>query len=192
MSACSLRRTVFRTTAPPTARLTTNPVRAGSRDPGRTSRCPVSRGRPVRLPLRTAAEKSSRRRIRAAAGSTGDLPGPRPGPAGQILIRARPLRRRADRIARPALVRMRSRNPCVLARRRLFGWNVRLLTGTPGTDHHLGLGPREGDSAQAGLTTVEVAGSAYVTRTPGHRSNQRAPAHLPEPRVCRTPVGRGP
>jgi hypothetical protein len=27
-------------------------------------------------------------------------------------------------------VRMRRRNPCVLARRRLLGWNVRLLTGT--------------------------------------------------------------
>ncbi len=45
------------------------------------------------------------------------------------LTLARPFRRRAARTARPALVRMRSRNPCVLARRRLFGWNVRLLTG---------------------------------------------------------------
>src|SRR5580693_6962926 len=51
---------------------------------------------------------------------------------GQTLIRARPLRRRAARTARPARVRMRSRNPCVFARRRLFGWNVRLLTRTPG------------------------------------------------------------
>jgi hypothetical protein len=47
----------------------------------------------------------------------------------QTLTRARPLRRRAARIARPARVRMRSRNPCVFARWRLFGWNVRLLTG---------------------------------------------------------------
>jgi hypothetical protein len=31
-------------------------------------------------------------------------------------------------MARPARVRMRSRKPCVLARRRLFGWKVRLLT----------------------------------------------------------------
>jgi hypothetical protein len=38
----------------------------------------------------------------------------------------RPLRRRAARMARPARVRMRNRNPWVLARRRLFGWNVRL------------------------------------------------------------------
>jgi hypothetical protein len=57
----------------------------------------------------------------------------RPGRAGQTLTRARPLRRRAARIARPARVRMRNRNPCVFARWRLFGWNVRLLTGTPGT-----------------------------------------------------------
>jgi hypothetical protein len=33
----------------------------------------------------------------------------------------RPLRRRADRMLRPARVRMRSRNPCTLWRRRLFG-----------------------------------------------------------------------
>lgn len=31
-------------------------------------------------------------------------------------------------MARPARVRMRSRKPWVLARRRLFGWKVRLLT----------------------------------------------------------------
>lgn len=41
---------------------------------------------------------------------------------------ARPLRRREDRIARPARVRMRRRKPCFLARRRLLGWKVRLLT----------------------------------------------------------------
>ncbi len=41
----------------------------------------------------------------------------------------RPLRRRPARMARPARVRMRSRKPWVLLRRRLFGWNVRLLTG---------------------------------------------------------------
>jgi hypothetical protein len=36
------------------------------------------------------------------------------------------LRRRAATMARPARVRIRNRNPWVLARRRLFGWNVRL------------------------------------------------------------------
>ena len=39
----------------------------------------------------------------------------------------RPLRRRAPRIARPARVRIRRRKPCTFARRRLFGWKVRLL-----------------------------------------------------------------
>ena len=34
----------------------------------------------------------------------------------------RPLRRRAEMMARPARVRMRRRNPCTLWRRRLFGW----------------------------------------------------------------------
>src|SRR3954452_14567102 len=41
---------------------------------------------------------------------------------------SRPLRRRPAMIARPARVRIRSRKPWVLDRRRLFGWNVRLLT----------------------------------------------------------------
>ena len=48
---------------------------------------------------------------------------------GQAARRLRPLRRRADRIERPARVRIRNRNPWVLARRRVFGWKVRLLTG---------------------------------------------------------------
>jgi hypothetical protein len=34
----------------------------------------------------------------------------------------RPLRRLEDRMERPARVRMRSRKPCTLWRRRLFGW----------------------------------------------------------------------
>ena len=54
------------------------------------------------------------------------------GRQDQALSLSRPLCRRAARTARPARVRMRSRKPCVLARRRLFGWNVRLLTGAPG------------------------------------------------------------
>jgi hypothetical protein len=41
----------------------------------------------------------------------------------------RPLRRRAARIARPARVFMRRRKPWVLARRRVFGWKVRLVIG---------------------------------------------------------------
>src|SRR3954464_8408463 len=49
-------------------------------------------------------------------------------PAVQAESRARPLRRRPARMARPAAGRRRRRTPWVFARRRLFGWNVRLLT----------------------------------------------------------------
>ena len=55
----------------------------------------------------------------------------------QAARRWRPLPRRAAMIARPARVRIRRRKPCFLCRRRLFGWNVRLLTGmTPVTREH--------------------------------------------------------
>jgi hypothetical protein len=47
------------------------------------------------------------------------------------------LRRRFDTIARPARVRMRSRKPCTRARRRLFGWNVRLPFATTLSSLHL-------------------------------------------------------
>jgi len=52
----------------------------------------------------------------------------RRGRSRQTARLLRPLRRRADRIERPARVRMRRRKPCTLWRRRLFGWYVRLLT----------------------------------------------------------------
>jgi len=39
----------------------------------------------------------------------------------QAVNSRRPLRRRPDTMARPALVRIRKRNPCTRARRRLFG-----------------------------------------------------------------------
>ena len=39
----------------------------------------------------------------------------------------RPLARRDERTARPPFVDMRARNPCFLARLRLFGWNVRFV-----------------------------------------------------------------
>ena len=125
----SRRLTRFLTTAGPTARLTVKPIRGGSAIPCRTRRWPTSSGRPALLPALIAAWNSVRRRIRAPDGSTGRHRRAGSGSAGQTLTRARPLRRRAARMARPARVRMRSRKPCVLARRRLFGWNVRLLTG---------------------------------------------------------------
>jgi hypothetical protein len=64
---------------------------------------------------------SSDRRIRKACGNTECQ-------TAYADSFSRPLRRRAVTIARPARVRIRKRKPCVLARRRLFGWKVRLLT----------------------------------------------------------------
>lgn len=63
-------------------------------------------------------------------GEVGAAPQPGAGRehAGQAESRERPLARRPARMARPARVRIRRRNPWVFARRRLFGWNVRLLT----------------------------------------------------------------
>jgi hypothetical protein len=70
-----------------------------------------------------------RRREVLATGQTGDRGKQRdgfPNSYAQADNSVRPLRRRAAMMARPARVRIRNRNPWVLARRRLFGWNVRL------------------------------------------------------------------
>lgn len=122
----SLRCTRWRTTDPPTAPLTTKPTRAPVCSAAR-ARCTTTVPRAALRPRRTAVAKSSRRVSRAVEGSTAEILG------RQADSCERPLRRRAVRIARPARVRIRSRNPCVLARRRLFGWKVRLplLTAVP-------------------------------------------------------------
>ena len=179
--------TRLRTTAEPTARLTTKPTFGSAYSgtgPAASSRCPDRVTPPARRPERIARLNSSGLLIRDCCGSTtppakadtadnltrpappaakphrevrggvpaGDIEGPRhqagdlrsPAPAGprpaislsarnQTASWSRPLRRRAARTARPARVRIRSRKPCTFARRRLFGWNVRLLTGTPGS-----------------------------------------------------------
>ena len=75
-------------------------------------------GSPARAPCRIAAVKSAGSTMRCARGSTG---------VSQADSLARPLRRRAARMARPARVDMRRRKPCVLERRRLLGWKVRLV-----------------------------------------------------------------
>lgn len=128
---CRRRRfTRLRTTAPPTALLTTKPARAGegtspaSCGSGRRNRWTTSSGRPALRPRRTAVAKSSRRLSRCSVGSTSWTC----GQAAQADSLERPLLRRFATIARPARVRMRSRKPWVFARRRLFGWKVRLLT----------------------------------------------------------------
>lgn len=48
----------------------------------------------------------------------------------QAVSERRPLLRRAVTMARPARVRIRRRNPCTRARRRLLGWKVRLPLAT--------------------------------------------------------------
>ena len=45
----------------------------------------------------------------------------------QTARRFRPFRRRRFRTSRPSWVLMRSRKPCFLLRRRLFGWKVRFM-----------------------------------------------------------------
>ena len=90
------------------------------------------------------------------------------GRQDQALSRSRPLCLRAARTARPARVRIRSRKPCVFARRRLFGWNVRLLTEAPGKRD---LGPR------AHMTTC---GSRIST---GYHLEQRRLPGVPGGRV---------
>ena len=90
----------------------------------------------------------------------------------------RPLRRRAERIARPARVRMRSRNPWVFARRRLLGWKVRLLT----------CGLQDGGSAAGSLSRTDP-----VTRSPYPRRG-RPPARggrTHDPPTVRNSAGPG-
>jgi hypothetical protein len=127
----------------------------------------------------------------------------RPGP--QAESSERPLRRRAARMARPARVRMRRRKPWVLARRRLFGWKVRLLTlisvtGGPGWSASAGgavsspaaIGnPR---ACHGHAKTADKAASTVRERAPqGQTSLSTAPAdpryqHAAIPSVADTPA----
>lgn len=95
----------------------------------------------------------------------------------QAVSRARPLVRREATIARPARVRIRSRNPCVFARRRLFGWKVRLLTGGLPRNRR-GRGRRAGRVDEAVDPDVETPNG---TVRPLDRSNRsRHTADTPE------------
>ena len=117
----SRRFTRLRVTAGPTPLPTTNPTEIEG-----TSvwcKCRTTDRVAARRPCRIVRRKSSPARIRAGAGNmTGRFD------RAQAASFARPLRRRVARIERPARVRIRSRKPCFLLRRRLFGWYVRLLT----------------------------------------------------------------
>ena len=116
--------TRLRVTAFPTAPLTTKPTRVPS------SRCPSSQctawttsvGRLTRIPRLVVCRKSMELRILNDRGNMRSID------QAHADRRARPLRRRAEMMARPARVRIRRRKPWVRLRRRLLGWNVRLLT----------------------------------------------------------------
>jgi hypothetical protein len=57
-------------------------------------------------------------------------------PVRQADRRARPLARRFLSTARPARVLIRARKPCLRARRRLLGWNVRFKRRPPRRPGH--------------------------------------------------------
>ncbi len=128
----------LRTTAPPTALDTTKPTR-GERTPvGSVEASDTTSSRPpARVPRgpRPAARNCAASRSRCRAAST---------PQPQADSSARPLRRRPARMARPARVAIRARKPCVLARRRLLGWKVRLLTVSSPSDRPGARGERPG------------------------------------------------
>ncbi len=151
--------------------------RAGDRRPGA-----APRDGPPAVSARTPSASASvrLREARAVTVAPADRHR-RQARAGQALTRARPLRRRAARIARPARVRMRSRNPCVFARWRLFGWNVRLLTGTPG-QRVRSVRPPDPDvrAVHVRKPALAVAGPMNGTRAGCRRSNRR-PASSPRP-----------
>ena len=81
----------------------------------------------------------------------------------------RPLRRRAARMARPARVCIRSRKPWVFARRRLFGWKVRLLTG---------ISPLSGTAGMTTETHCSTTTSTTDTTSHGRAEGQHETAGI--------------
>ncbi len=160
MRCRSRRCTRCRITEPPTVRPTTKPTctGGGTASPALArARCTTTEPQAARRPRRTAVAKSSRRVSRVGAESNARYPpkyAPNANASPQADSSMRPLRRRAARMARPARVRMRNRNPWVLARRRLFGWNVRLPLLTAVALPVLG--------SRRGVAAVETAGSRVV------------------------------
>jgi hypothetical protein len=192
LASCARRRrdTRCRCTLPPTDLPTISPTCTGSNRPSAgpdptwaSTYTNTAPDRP-RRPARVTAPKSADRRRRCTAGSTA-------GPVRQADSSERPFRRRAVRMARPARVRMRNRKPWVLARRRLFGWKVRLLTVWL---HHGRSRPRGGRSRRGAggrerppssvLTRCSAQGCTSTTGNPRRRPTHEIP-------TIRTATGRG-
>src|SRR3982750_3286794 len=105
-------------------------------------------------------------------------------------------------IARPARVRIRSRKPCVLDRRRLFGWKVRLLTrysycttsagaGPPADGHARGRPPEAGSLRERTAGRTYLRRSAAPSQTPTSIAEDRVPpAGPPQGRLPRLHPGR--
>src|SRR5215212_1673807 len=110
----SRRATQWRCTDPPTDFETTRPTLGpSSSNAAHRHACTTMSGCAARTPRLTVAPNSVDRVIRLRAGSTAL------DPASYYAVSLRrPLPRRLATIARPALVRIRSRNPCTRARRR--------------------------------------------------------------------------
>src|SRR5690349_9062939 len=121
--------------------------------------------------------------LRRKHGRVGTEPGRAAAQTARLL---RPLRRREDRIERPARVRMRSRNPCTLWRRRLFGWYVRLLTTYlrwSGTDH-AGASARSPEWRRTELIETQICGRPAVSAGTAHPRTTRCAE------VCPTGTGK--
>lgn len=176
-----------RTTDRPTARLTMKPARRSSS--GAISMYTTRRDRPLRRPERITRVNSSRRVNRKPAGNTGVG-------VAQAESRSRPLRRRAAMIARPARVRIRSRKPCLRARRRLFGWKVRLPLLTVGSRRrHRTSRSRRSISLDAGMTVLATSPRrrrpATWPRLPRPRARVRLPGYAGREEGVKPPLTTG-
>ena len=147
------------------------PAAGRRRDPGPaagTRRWTTSRGRPTRRPRRTAEVNSSRRVSREPAGSTGAAASGRQPLAALAAATGEDGAAGAGAHAQPEAVG--------LARRRLFGWKVRLLHGRLSrSTARIEAGRRSADvlwTERAGprwCSTVRAQG----TTVGGHGSHQR-------------------
>lgn len=129
--------------------------------------------------------KSAGARSLFSRGST--VVGPQPA-CGQADRARRPRRRRDARIARPARVLMRWRKPCVLARLRLFGWKVCLLTS-----HSI---DRRQTQLTCGSTEAGCRPNPALSRfarppTPASREDREVRTHRGTSPQHRTPHPRG-
>lgn len=165
----SRRETRWRCTAVPTALETTRPIRGpGSERSSDRRACTTRSGCTARTPRLTVFPNSVDRVMRYRAGSTSVNSRSKSRGSHAVSLR-RPLLRRFVTIARPARVRIRSRKPCTRARRRLFGWKVRLPLATAVSLLRLALAAPT-DDVRIGLDAVAVGKLVHLASRRGPRS----------------------